>query len=171
MAYHLFNDSIAELLRDGYSVRFCASGNSMQPAIKDGEVITIKPVIPSQVKRGVIVLYRNHNGVIAHRVVAVNQVNIQPSAIGEQETCGTSILDPQSSSLRTFFMLRGDASSNFNESVEASHVLGKVVSVERAGRLISLDGWESMIMYTAHLCMCRLKRSIIRSVLWMKTRL
>jgi len=169
MANHLFADTIAELLRDGYSVRFCASGNSMQPAIKDGEVITIKPVIPSQVKRGDIVLYGNHNGVIAHRVVAINQVNTQASASGEQETCGTSILNPQSSILRIFFILCGDASSSCDERVEADQVLGKVVSVERAGRLIYLDGWKSTMLYTIHFCVSRLKRSIIRSILWTKT--
>jgi signal peptidase I len=169
MANLSFTDTIAELLRDGYTERFRANGNSMQPTIKDGEVIMIKPVVSSQIKRGDIVFYQNHNGVIAHRVVAIKAVNTKPSAIGDQETGGTSILNPQSSIFRTFFILRGDASSTCDEPVEADQVLGKVVFVERARRLIDLDGWKSTILYTAHLFRSRFKTSIIRSILWMET--
>lgn len=151
----LFLDSSIDLLSHGYSVRFRANGNSMQPTIKDGEVITIKPVVSSQIKRGDILLHRNGRGVIVHRVVRIERKK--------------TLLNPQDSLPSTFFILRGDASSTCDEPVEADQVLGKVVFVERVGRLIDLDGWKSTILYTAHLCRSRFKRSIIRSILWMET--
>ncbi len=150
----LFTDVATGLLRQGYGVRFYAKGWSMYPTIKDGEMITIEPVVPSQVKRGDILLHHNGRGVIAHRVVR----------IGRRK----ALLSPQNSVLGTLFILRGDASSTCDGPVEADQVLGKVVSVERDGRLIDLGGWKSMVWYASHLCGSRFKRSIIRNILWMK---
>jgi signal peptidase len=136
-----FTDVATGLLRQGYGVRFYAKGWSMYPTIKDGEMITVEPVVPSQVKRGDILLYHNSRGVVAHRVVRLGG---------------------------TFFILRGDASSTCDEPVEADQALGKVVSVERNGGLIDLDGWKAIILYTAHLCGSRFKRSIIQNTLRMR---
>ena len=123
----LFTDVATGLLRQGYGVRFYAKGWSMYPTIKDGERITVEPVVPSQVKRRDILLHHNGRGVIAHRVVR----------IGRKKT----LLNPQNSVLGTFFILRGDASSTCDEPVEADQALGKVVSVERNGvSLTSMAG-------------------------------
>jgi hypothetical protein len=43
----------------------------MYPTIRNNEVIGVEPVKPSQVKRGDIILYRTDRGVIAHRVVRI----------------------------------------------------------------------------------------------------
>jgi hypothetical protein len=126
----------------------------MYPTIKDGEMITVEPVVPSQVKRGDILLHHNGRGVIAHRVVRIARKK--------------PLLTPQDSVLGTFFILRGDASSICDEPVEADQVLGKVVSVEQNGRLIDLDGWKSMILYAVHFYGSRFKRSVIRNIRWMK---
>lgn len=150
----LFTDVTTGLLRQGYGVRFYAKGWSMYPTIKDGEMITVEPVVPSQVKQGDILLHHNGRGVIAHRVVRIARKKV--------------LLNPQDSVLGTVFILRGDASSTCDEPVEADQVLGKVVSVERDGRLIDLDGWKSTISYASHLCTSRFKRSIIRNIRWMK---
>jgi hypothetical protein len=128
----------------------------MYPTIKDGEMITVEPVVPSQVKRGDILLHYNGRGVIAHRVVRIGRKK--------------ALFNTQYSVLDTFFILRGDASSTSDEPVEADQALGKVVSVERNGHLINLDGWKSIILYAAHLCRSRFKRSIIRSILLMSRR-
>jgi signal peptidase I len=148
----LFTDVATGLLRQGYGVRFYAKGWSMYPTIKDGEKITVEPVIPSQVKRGDILLYHNGKGVVAHRVVQLGRKK--------------GLLNTQDSVLDTFFILRGDACSTCDEPVEADQVLGKLVSVERNGGLIDLDSWKSLILYTARLFRSRLKRSIIRNILW-----
>jgi signal peptidase I len=153
-SFCLFTDVTAGLLRQGYGVRFHAKGWSMCPTIQDGEMITVEPVVPSQVKRGDILLHHNGRGVIAHRVVRIARKRAFPN--------------PQDTVLDTSFVLRGDASSIYDEPVEANQVLGKVVSVERNGRLIDLGGWKSMIWYASHLCKSRLKRSIIRNIHWLK---
>jgi hypothetical protein len=70
---HLFADVVVDLLRRGARVRFQAPGWSMYPTIKNGEVIGVEPVKPSQVKWGDIILYRNGRGVIAHRVVRIEK--------------------------------------------------------------------------------------------------
>ena len=150
----LFTDVTTGLLRQGYGVRFYAKGWSMYPTIKDGEMITVEPVVPSQVRRGDILLYHNGKGMIAHRVVRIARKK--------------ALLNPQDSVLGTVFILRGDASSTCDEPVEADQVLGKVVSVEQNGRLIDLDGWKSMILYAVHLYGSRFKRSAIRNIRWMK---
>jgi len=151
----LFTDIAAGLLRQGYGVRFYAKGLSMYPTIKDGEMITVEPVVASQVKRGNILLYHNGRSMVAHRVVRLGRKK--------------ALLNTQNSSLGNFFILSGDACSTCDEPVEADGVLGKVVSVERNGTLIALDGWKSIILYTSRLCRSRLKRLIIRNIHLMKT--
>jgi len=49
---NLFIDVSIELLRRGQSVRFQAPGQSMHPAIREGETITVAPVAPFNIKRG-----------------------------------------------------------------------------------------------------------------------
>lgn len=153
-SFCLFTDVTTGLLRQGYGVRFCAKGWSMYPTIKDGEMITVEPVVPSQVKRGDILVHHNGRGMIAHRVVRIPRKK--------------ALLNPEDSILGTSFVLRGDASSTCDEPVEGDQVLGKVVSVERNGRLIDLDSWKSMILFASHLCTSHFKRSIIRNIRWMK---
>ncbi len=127
----------------------------MYPTIRDGEMITVEPATPSQVKRGDILLHCNNRRVIAHRLVE----------IAKRKT----FLNPQTSTPGTFFILRGDALSDCDEPVDPGQLLGKVVSVERDGRLINLDSWQSMISHFSHLCTSRFKSLIIRSIPWMKT--
>jgi len=153
----LFTDVATDLLHQGYGVRFYAKGWSMYPTIKDGERITVEPVVPSRVKRGDILLYHNGRGVVAHRVV--------------QFARKMALLNAQAPVLGTFFILRGDACSTCDEPVEGNQVLGKVLCVERNGRLINLNGWKSIMLYAVHLCRSRILNSIIKSIPLMKTHL
>ena len=146
----VFPDITAELLEGGHSIRFQAPGRSMHPTIRDGETITVEPVTPSGVKVGDILLYRGKTGVIAHRVVQIERENTHA-------VTGSSSLSPD-----YLFILRGDASVNCDFPVEQAQVLGKVVSVERAGRSIDLYTWRAKIGRIAHSCASRLKRRIIR---------
>ncbi len=116
MAESLFTEMTAELLRRGQSVRFSASGRSMCPTIREGEVITVSPVAPSEVGLADIILYRSGARVIAHRVVA-RQRGVEGM---------------------TAFLVRGDASENCDDPVAPTQILGKVVLVERAGRRIAV---------------------------------
>jgi signal peptidase I len=112
----MFLEVSTDLLSRGYSVRFRPGGHSMHPTIRDGEAVTVEPVDPGKVKRGDIVLYRTAGGVIAHRVTLIERREDKPEV----------------------FHLRGDASTSLDAPVRAEQILGRVVSVERTGRTISL---------------------------------
>ena len=105
LGFSHFGDLSAELLSLGFGVRFRAPGTSMHPTIRHGDLITVEPVAPSNLKRGDIILYRLQNAFIAHRLV-----NIE-----EQNGCGLT------------FFLRGDASTTCDAPVQPEEVLGKVV--------------------------------------------
>jgi phage repressor protein C with HTH and peptisase S24 domain len=53
----LFTAVSAELLRNGYGIRFEARGSSMFPTINDGESVTVEPIGARDVRRGDILLY------------------------------------------------------------------------------------------------------------------
>jgi hypothetical protein len=60
-----------------------------------------------------------------------------------------------------FFILRADASFNFDYPVKPEQILGKVVSVERAGRNIDLYTWRAKLGRIARSCACRLKQWMV----------
>ena len=111
----------------------------MQPTIKPNETILVNPVAPSAIEVGEIILYRWEEGVIAHRVVRI-----------ERERGDIAR-----------FILRGDASITCDAPVEASQILGKVVSVERTGRRIDLYGWRADMMRLTLVLGSRLRRRMI----------
>jgi signal peptidase I len=113
-----FLETSCDLLREGYPIRFCATGQSMKPTIRDGETIIIEPVEAEKIQRGDIILYRTRRGVIAHRVA-----NTQWDDNGQPR-----------------FILRGDSAASYDQPIAASDILGRVTAVERRGRLINLSG-------------------------------
>jgi hypothetical protein len=100
-----FVDVTSDLLSRGYGVRFRAGGDSMTPAIGDGDLITVKPMTADRLGPGRVVLYRRHHRVFAHRIVQT-----ATSADGR-------------------IVLRGDAARMCDEPVAPSQVLGEVVAV------------------------------------------
>ncbi len=143
MAECLLADLSTELLRQGHSVRFRASGGSMHPTIRPGEHITVTPVAPSDLGLADIVLYRAGKGILAHRVVGRRRG-------GE--------------GLRAF-IVRGDASDSCDAPVGPAQVLGKVVLVERAGRRIALGKPRVKFFHFARLSLHRLRRRLDRNYL------
>ena len=122
----IFPELISDLLANGLKVKFRAPGYSMYPTILHEDVITVEPVRPEEVQVGDIVLYRNENSVIAHRVIKIeNKSSIHTDS-------QSSVISPQS-----FFILRGDARPACDDPINAEQILGKVVSVERNGRCMN----------------------------------
>ena len=74
----IFPELISDLLANGLKVKFRAPGYSMYPTILHEDVITVEPVRPEEVQVGDIVLYRNENSVIAHRVISVLSPQLAP---------------------------------------------------------------------------------------------
>jgi hypothetical protein len=109
----MFLDLSIDLLSKGYSIRFRPAGHSMHPTIRDGEAVVVEPVEPLVVRRGDILLYRAGARIIAHRVVRIES--------GEGAVY--------------VWTLRGDAVKGCDAPVSAEQILGRVVAVERGGRL------------------------------------
>ena len=131
-----FSGVTYELLSCGCSVSFRAPGDSMRPAISDGERITVRHVSLSDIKRGDIILYRYPGSIVAHRVVRIEK---RDSDVPR-------------------FILRGDALGAPGEAVEVEQVLGKVESVERGGRSIDLYSRKVKIIRMLRLCASYIKR-------------
>ncbi len=138
LGFSHFGDLSAELLSLGFGVRFRAPGTSMHPTIRHGDLITVEPVAPSNLKRGDIILYRLQNGFIAHRLV-----NIE-----ERNGCGLT------------FFLRGDASTTCDAPVKPAQVLGKVVCLERSHRRIDPYSPKVILWSMLYLWLVRLRRSV-----------
>ena len=142
-----FTQICTDLLRSGNRVRFRAPGYSMYPTILHEDVITVEPIKPEAIKVGDIVLYRNQNSVIAHRVVRIeNKSNIHTDS-------QSSVLSTQS-----FFILRGDARPADDDPVDAEQILGKVVSFERKGRCMNPYCLKARFIFHARRLASRLKR-------------
>ncbi len=65
----LFEEIIRDLLTRGLNVRFQARGASMSPAIRDGDIVEVTPVIVSKLRKDDIVLAKTNNGFRLHRIV------------------------------------------------------------------------------------------------------
>ncbi len=115
----LFTDISRDVLQRGLAVRFTATGESMKPFIKNGETITVLPVDCAGVKKGDILVYALGNTVTVH--------------------CVAKVLKCVSRS--PVFILRGDLMSSDDEYVQCEQVLGRVQSVERKGRAVTLNSW------------------------------
>lgn len=140
-----FLEASHELLREGYGVRFCAGGQSMFPTIRDGEMITVAPVAAADVKRHDVMLYHFQNrvrqGVMAHRVVRI------------ERTAGGALQ----------FILRGDAMAQCDAPVAESDILGRVIAVERDGRLIRLATRRAKLARMARVVAATLKKKLLRA--------
>jgi hypothetical protein len=111
-----FVETVEDLLRRGHAVRFHADGWSMHPTIRCGETIVVEPIGNAPVRTGDVLLYRNGHAVIAHRLVLI----------------------AESSDGRSSLTLRGDAADSCDAPIVMGQVLGRVVAVERRGRIVTL---------------------------------
>ena len=121
-----FESLSSQILGSGRRLRFQARGSSMYPFVKDGDVLLIEPVDPSQTQIGDAAFYRDEQGrIVVHRVV------------GTREKDGERTLT-----------IRGDAVRGGASQVLASQVLGRVIAIERGVEEIRLDGgfrrWVSL---------------------------
>jgi signal peptidase I len=109
-----FDSLAAEILAGANTLRFKAGGTSMHPFVQDGDILAVRPVSFDQVHQGDIILCRLVNRhLVAHRARQVDHT-------------GRSLL------------LQGDYLPEPDGRIQAQDVLGKVVSVQRGSRVISL---------------------------------
>jgi uncharacterized repeat protein (TIGR01451 family) len=119
----LFEEVVRELLEQGVNARFQARGASMSPAIRDGEVVEVTPVIVSKLRKDDIVLAKSKDGFRLHRIVHADHA-------------------------RDVFLTRGDCGQENDPVLRGSQILGlaraKGVRVGRRilqARFKSMGGW------------------------------
>jgi phage repressor protein C with HTH and peptisase S24 domain len=110
-----FVEVCGALLGEGRRVRFRAEGRSMEPAIREGDVLTVAP-LAGEVRRGDVLLYQAGQRLLAHRVVG--------------RVRGADGL----------LRVRGDAPGWEEEHVPLADVLGRIEGIERDGRPVSPPG-------------------------------
>ena len=103
-----------DVLARGASLRFRARGNSMRPFVKDGDMLSIEPTEATKVQIGDVILFWQEGRVLVHRVVKTRIEN------------------------EGMLMAKGDSHLRPDRPVHPDQVLGKVTSVEREGKRISL---------------------------------
>lgn len=110
-------EDLAALMRavldKGKAFRFEARGASMHPVIRDGDVVTVRPVAGAEARTGDVVAFVHpaDGGVRIHRIV---------------ETEGPA------------YRLKGDNALSEDGPVPAAAILGRVDRVERDGRAVPL---------------------------------
>ena len=120
------------LLECGAKVRFRAHGRSMQPNILNDDIVVVVPAKSQNMYRGDVVLTRGADGFLVHRALQ------RGHAVGE-------------------FVTRGDAGQH--NDAAGSLVFGKVIAVERGGRMISVAGASAAAWHAVRTQMHRLMRA------------
>ena len=107
-----------ELLRDGGSVRFRAHGRSMQPFIRDGDIVIVEQADAATLRVGDVVLRGSPGGgATVHRIVRQERRDGHPQ-----------------------WVTRGDALFAEDPVSPGSSILGRVCALERrGGRLTAID--------------------------------
>jgi len=117
-----FRELIVGLAASGLRFRFHAKGRSMLPAIRDGELLHVKPADPANIRVADIVLFRDGQGFKAHRVV---------------RKCAN------------VFVTRGDAGIEADGAIRGEQIMGKIIASEcmHTGRVTALEGLGPRVRY------------------------
>jgi uncharacterized repeat protein (TIGR01451 family) len=116
----LFEEFCTALLQRGNAVRFRVNGESMQPNLPDGADVLIEAAKPAEVRRGDVVLAKNHDGLRVHRIHAVDSESRIP-------------------------ILRSDTGHECDPP--ASHVFGKVVAKQSNGQTENFGRFQTQVIH------------------------
>jgi hypothetical protein len=100
---------VSGVARSSGEVRLRAAGASMLPTVWPGDVVTVRRCDFSELRLGQIVLHGQQQNLTLHRIVGI---------------AGDGLIT------------RGDALAAFDPPVQAGEVIGRVVSIWRAGRIV-----------------------------------
>jgi signal peptidase I len=111
---HLFED----ILNSDSNLRVKVTGRSMSPFLHGEEILTIKKVPYTSLRRGDLILFKNHLGYpVLHRIIKKKQ---------DQDDVVT-------------FQTKGDAMIVFDEPVRNNKILGKVCKIEDGSKYINME--------------------------------
>lgn len=109
-----FIEMAKDILSRGDTLRCRASGSSMYPFIRDGDLITVEPVAASQIRYADIIFFQSDEGrVVVHRVVKIKR--------GEGTTC---------------MVTRGDTMRRTDGCLDGRSLLGRITTIEKGGRVL-----------------------------------
>ena len=110
-----FIDLSSEILGAGKQIRVNASGNSMYPMIREGDLLLIQPIMEVCVRLGEVILLKKSNvRLLAHRVI--KKIRRRGSIC---------------------YVTQGDHTSINDGCIPLADILGVVKSIERDGRIIN----------------------------------
>ncbi len=101
-----------KVLQSGATVKIQLSGTSMFPYLKKNDIGYYQFIAPELLQKGDIVAFEQHENFITHRLIKISNSNL--------------------------FLTRGDACIDFDKTIGASAIIGKLIKIERNGKLISL---------------------------------
>ncbi|HXX54055.1 MAG TPA: signal peptidase I [Thermodesulfovibrionales bacterium] len=102
-------DLFQDIINSGLSLRVKATGGSMIPFLKSGEILTIRKASPASLKKGDLLFFRSSNGhCLLHRIIMIKQT--QKSFL--IQTKGDGLIEP-------------------DEPVPDTRIVGKVHRIER----------------------------------------
>lgn len=99
-------------LKDGERLQLQVNGASMSPFLLPGDVVVVLKSAPERLARGDLVVALREHDLVTHRLVAVENA---------------------------LWYLKGDNLPGIDPPLPAGAILGRVVAVQRKGRIISLE--------------------------------
>ncbi len=124
LSHKLRKDAISK----GHSVQTVASGYSMFPFLRKGDLLTVEPVPMDKIKRGDVIVFESNGKWIAHRVMIKFIENDKIKLIP-----------------------RGDARISSDPIVTFENYVGIVSIYQRRNNIISLSSRGSLIRTNCHL--------------------
>lgn len=109
-----------QLIENNHAVKIVASGYSMFPFMRPGDVQTISPVPIEEIKVGDVAVFERDTDWISHRVIDIRNTNN-----------GTTLI------------LRGDTCIQIDPLVTTANYIGKTVGFERGAQTINLNDREN----------------------------
>ncbi len=107
-------------LDDGLRLRVRVTGASMRPTLEDGDIVTLARAPATELKRGDLILFHNHERRLAlHRILRK-----YPNADGGRR-----------------WQTRGDAQLTLDQPVAMESILGRVVRIEKR---IGGETWKAI---------------------------
>jgi len=134
----IFGELAADLLDEGYSIRFTVRGHSMRPLVLDGDVITFQAVDGRGVRTGDVVLYLAGPGkLVVHRAL-----------FGFRSGTGRPIC------------MRGDAQQAC-DSVRPEQVLARGMRLQRGKKTVILSRFHVRLAATVFLQLRAIWRGLV----------
>ena len=106
-----------EVLRSGRRLVMEGAGGCMWPSIRAGDLLTVEPAATGDVSVGDIIVFRQGPRLVAHRLI-------------RRRGMGCNVV----------LVAQGDGSRSPDEPIAAQRLLGKVVRLQRDGRMYELEG-------------------------------